>query len=478
MGNKTNPRQEVMNKLVMNHARRLDAMFPGYFGGSSQTKHDYAKDFGWPQHVGFNDFYKMYRRNGMAKAAVMKTVRKTWEDNPRLVNDDSNGQNTAEKAIAKRFRKLRVWQKLAEADRRSLVGGYSALILRFADGLEFNQPVGDNMAGPASLAGIIVAWAPQLRVSSWDHDTLSDTYGEPLMYSFNETDLIENDTINSIPKARSFNVHPDRVIIWSSDGTVHGTSLLEAGFNDILDMEKIKGAGGEGFWKNAKAAPVLEVDKDASLREMAAMMGVEEDGMLEAMNDQVESYSKGFDNLLMLQGIQAKPMNVQLSIPESFFAVALMSYSASTEVPLKILVGSQTGERASTEDAREWAQTMNARRSDMVRPLLDEFVDRLMEFGVLVGEWEISWTDLTKATLQDKLELAAKMANINSKSDTLKTGEKVFSNGEIRQAVDYQEEPKVGTLQALPAPEKPEEDAPPTNEDVVPAKPPSLTAVR
>lgn len=471
--------REVINQLVMNHARRLDKMFPGYYG-DTQTKHNYAKDFGWPTHVGFNQFYKMYRRNGMAKAAVSKTVTKTWEDNPVLTNDDSNGQNSVEKAIAKRFRKLRVWQKLAEADRRALVGGYSALILRFADGRTFDQPVGD-VAGPAGLAGVIVAWAPQLQVTGWDQDTLSETYGEPTEYTFNETAVIE-DSANALPKTRSFTVHPDRVLIWSSDGTVHAPSLLEAGYNDLLDMEKIKGAGGEGFWKNAKAAPVLEVDKDASLREMANMMGVEEEGMLEAMNEQVESYSKGFDNLLMLQGIQSKPMNVQLSIPESYFMVAAMSYSASVEVPMKILVGSQDGERASTEDAKEWSQTMNARRSDKIFPLLDELVDRLTQFRVLVGEWSVTWTDLTKATLQDKLELAAKMANINSKSDTLKTGEKVFSNAEIRQAVDYEETPKVGKLQALPPPapegqkeDEQEEEGPP---EALPPPSPELRAVR
>lgn len=421
--------------MLVNSARRVSEMFPGYFG---QTKHDYKKDFGWPDHLDFNLLYRMYIRNGIAKAAVHKTASKTWEDMPRLVNDASVEENTTEKAIQKHFRKLKIWQKFAEADRRAMVGGYAALIFRYADGRSFDKPVGDVM-GVKSLVEVIVAWPTQLTVASWDSNKDSETYGEPTMYQFNEAEVHENRSVNT--RVRSFMVHPSRVLIWSTDGTVFGRSILEAGFNDLIDMEKIKGAGGEGFWKNAKAAPVLEIDKDASLREMAAAMGVPEDGILDAMNKQVENYSKGFDNLLMIQGITAKPMNVQLSTPEGFFLVALQSFAASVEIPLKILVGSQSGERASTEDAREWAQTINARRVNHVMPLLEAFVDRLVDTNILVGDWSITWSDLTKATISDKLELAVKMTTINMKNDVLKTGEKVFTAEEIREAVDYPKAP-------------------------------------
>lgn len=422
-----------LSEMITNSVRRLTEMFPGYFG---QTKHNYKADFGWPEHLNFRHMYGMYVRNGLAKAAVHKTATKTWEDWPKLVNDPSDNDNPLEKSVSRHLKRLRAWQKMAEADRRAMVGGYSALVLRFADNKRFDEPVG-NVAGITSLVEIVVAWAEQLTVAEWDGDVTSETYGSPKMFQFNEIEVSENRSTN--PKVRSFMVHPSRVVIWSSDGTVHGRPLLEAGYNDLIDMEKIKGAGGEGFWKNAKAAPVLEVDKDASLREMAAAMGVEEDGILDAMNQQVENYAKGFDKLLMLQGIQAKPMNVQLSVPESFFMVALMSFAASVEIPLKILVGSQSGERASTEDAREWAQTTNARRVNHVIPLVEAFIDTLELAGALSGEWTVSWTDLTKATVSEKLELAAKMASINQKMDVKKEGLHVFSPKEIRQAVDYPE---------------------------------------
>ena len=424
---------EKAASAILNSVRRLTEMFPGYFG---QTKHNYAKDFGWPDNVSFQMLFNMYKRNGLAKAAVHKTASKTWEDFPKLAADAIDTNTQKEEAVIKHFRKLNFWQKMAEADRRAMVGHYSGLILRVSDGLRFEDPLNPaKTIGITSLVEVIPAWSSQLTVSQWDHDIKSETYGQPLMFQFNEADVIENRREH--PKARSFMVHPSRVMVWSTDGTVFGRSLLEAGYNDLIDMEKIKGAGGEGFWKNAKAAPVLEIDKDASLRDMAMAMGVEPDGILEAMNKQVDSYAKGFDQLLMVQGIQVKPMNVQLSVPESFFMTALMSFAASVEMPLKILVGTQSGERASSEDAKEWSQTINARRVNHVLPLINALVDKLIEGGFLVGDWAVSWSDLTKATVSDKLELAMKMASINQKTDILKTGELVFTKEELRQAVDF-----------------------------------------
>ncbi|ASP64392.1 anti-CBASS protein Acb1 family protein [Sinorhizobium meliloti] len=426
-----------MNKLrlvVNNAVRRLDAMFPGYF---ASAKHNHYKDFGYPETLSFQQLYGMYTRNGIAQAGVNKTVLKTWQDNPFLLEKERDGseagqsdETTLEKQIRQRFDDLRLWPKLSDADGMSLVGAYSGVILRFADSKLFEEPVDRVPGGLDGLVEIIPAWEGQLTVSQWDTDERSESYGQPKMFQFNES------AVDSKQQPRSFVVHPDRVIIWSKNGTVHGKSILEPGYNDLLTLEKVSGAGGEGFWKNAKSAPVLEVDPEAKLTEMARMMGVPLEELVDKMNDQVEDWQKGFDKLLMVQGMEAKTLGITLPSPEHFFAIALQSFAASINMPVKILVGMQTGERASKEDADEWALTNMSRRNNYVIPNIRTLVQRLERVGILPErDWFVDWTDLTESSMSEKIERASKMADTNQKmgGDVY-----VFTDDEIRAVVGYE----------------------------------------
>lgn len=415
--------------------RRLSNMFPAFF---QAAKHNHYADFGFPTDLDFTQLYGMFSRNGIAAAAVNKTVLKTWQDNPFLLEKERDGsqggvanETTLEKEIRQRFDDLRLWSRLAEADRRSLVGRYAAVILRFADGKKFDQPVDRVAGGLDGLVEVIPAWQGQLEVSEWDTDETSPTYGHPKTFQFNEAAV---DKAQRQP--RQFMIHPDRVLIWSSDGTVNGRSLLEPGYNDLLTMEKVSGAGGEGFWKNAKSAPVLEMDPTARIDDMAKAMNITPEEIADKMNEQVADWQKGFDQLLMLQGIQAKTLSITLPSPEHFYAVALQAFAASINQPVKILVGMQTGERASKEDADEWAQTNMSRRANQIVPSVMDLVRRLERVGILPEkDWFIDWADLTEASMSEKIDRANKMADTNQKMGTTTY---VFTDDEIRAAVGYE----------------------------------------
>ena len=252
------------------------------------------------------------------------------------------------------------------------------------------------------------------------------------MFHFNEGNVDPEEG-----KIRSFQVHPDRVYIWSHDRTTWGESKFEPCYNALLDVEKIRGAGGEGFWKNAKAQPVLQATPEVDFNGLAQMLGVKIDELPDALDDVVEKWSKGFDVSLMLQGMEAKTLEVTLPQPEEFFNIALQEVAASWPIPQKILVGMQTGERASTEDAREWGQINMSRRSTMVVPNIMDIINKLEGFGVLPNrDWYIDWPDLTAPTLSEKMDIGAKMAEVNAKM--LGTGGAVFTDDEIRAIAEYE----------------------------------------
>ena len=125
-------------------------------------------------------------------------------------------------------------------------------------------------------------------------------------------------------------------------------------------------------------------------------------------------------------------MQVNLPSPEHFFAIALQSFAATFSAPLKILVGSQTGERASTEDSAEWAKVNMSRRTNRVIPRIRAFVARLERFSILPArDWHLEWVDLTESSMGEKIDRADKMASVNQKMGD----EIIFTGDDIRGVV-------------------------------------------
>ncbi len=409
--------------------QRLARAFPLLYGMS--TKHDYRTDYGWPEHLTFNDFYRMYCRSGIAAAAVDKTIGKTWQTMPTLWESEKPAESPGEEAIRKHFAKRNIWRALMDADRRSIVGCYAGAIILLRDGKKLDQPVDKVAKGIDNVVGIIPAWEGQLTVAEWDQVETSETYGEPLWFQFNEQAVGDATTA----KMSQTRIHSDRILIWSDDGTINCRSALEAGYNDVSDAEKIKGAGGEGFWKSARGAPIIEAPQGVSAEDMRRGMGAATiEGVKDALNEKVDDFQSGFDKALMIGGFTAKPLTITLPQPKEFWEPCVQSFAASMRIPFKVLIGNVTGERASTEDAKEWAETCMSRRENRVLPILNEFIDRLVRWGVLEAkDWTIGWQDLNEASPDDKLARAEKMSNINSQSGT----EPVFLPDEIRDEAGF-----------------------------------------
>lgn len=423
----------VQHSIIGNAATfvrdRLQRMFP--FAYASNTKHDYAKDYGWPVDLTFDHFYRMYLRSGIASAAVDKTISKTWETAPALWESENPGNSPAEAAIAKHFAKRNIWRALMDADRRSMVGRYAGAIILLRDGKQLDEPVDRVARGIENVAGVIPAWEGQLTVAQWDDTQTSETYGEPLWFQFDEQ-AVGDPQASGKSQVR---IHRDRMLVWSDDGTLNCRSALEPGFNDLTDAEKIKGAGGEGFWKSARGAPIIEAPAGISPEDVRSGLGVTTNGeAIDKLNEQVDQFQAGFDKALMLGSFTAKPLNIALPQPKQFWEPCIQSFAASMSIPYKVLIGNVTGERASTEDASEWAQTNMSRRSNRVIPILNEFIGRLVRWGVLEPkDWTIGWNDLLDASPDEKIDRAAKMANINQ---TLGS-EPAFLPDEIREAAGF-----------------------------------------
>lgn len=454
-------RPNITKDMLVNAlTRQLSVAMPGFFGGDSKRPNFYS-DYGYPENLVFDNYMMMYKRNGIAAAGVNRAIETCWQSYPVLQEkEDTHDQTTLERQLVEAFERLNFWSVLSEADRLSRIGRYAGVIFRYKDSLTFDQPVARVSGGLDGVAEVIAVSEGQFKVIELYTDQSDpDNYGKVKMYQFTEQDITQG---SDTTKTRQFMVHPDRVHIWSKNMTVWNDPILEAGYNDLLTIQKINGAGGEGFWKNAKAAPILSVDKEANLQNLARMLG-DPTGDITRLGDKldeiVDDYNKGLDATMTLQGITAELMSVSLPSPEHFLMGPLQSFTSSISCPLKILLGSQSGERASTEDAKEWNKTNNSRRENYIKPNIFSIIRSWVKYGILPGRpWYLLWGDLTESSSQEKADLGAKMAEVNNKMRG--NGESdVFDANEIREVMGWE------ARKAEKVEPRPKDQAPPENDE-------------
>lgn len=403
-------------ELALNHAladRRAYLTRALGTGGIDAKRPKAWAEYGYKTELVFDDFFNLYERHGVAHGVVHRLIEKCWETSPRVIEgdefDDKRPTTPWEREFNALAKRLRLWRTFADADRRRLVGHYSGILLQVADSKRWDQPI----TGKANIVRLIPAWEGQLKPSAWDENPQSPTYGDVTRWEYNEASVDPNP--EQTAARRSVSVHPSRVVIVGDYRD--GTPFLKAGYNDFVNLEKILGGSGESFLKNAARQLAVEFDKDVDLAELARAYGVPVGELQERFNDAARDLNQGLDVLMAVQGGTAKPLVATVPDPEPHFGIALQSACASVRIPAKVVVGMQTGERASVEDIRDFNKRGQGRRVGVLDPDIETFVTHLIRYKLLgtVGEFTVVWDDLTESSQAEKLEHAAKMAEINGK---------------------------------------------------------------
>lgn len=422
-------RQALLNPGF--HNTGSSSMQPGLDAKRAQAWCEY----GYPANLGFIDFYKLYARGGIAAGVVNKLAGRCWSTNPGLVQGDKDDKDKDvtpwEESLKPVLRDGRLWRQFHEADKRRLVGRYSGLILRIRDNRPLNQPVVKGRG----LAEVVVAWAGSLWPYEFHSDLTSENYGQVKMWRYREPSL------NGQP-VRDVDVHPDRVFIlgdWRADAI----GFLEPVFNDFVDLEKAKGGSGESIAKNSARSIHVNFDGTVDLRNLAAMYGVGVDELQKRFNDVARDVNAGNDILFVTQGATATPMVANVPDPRPIFDVALQSVSAGVDIPSKIVVGNQTGERASTEDEAYMNRRCQGRCNNELSFEVHDFFDKLIGLRVIdappQGEFTVIFGDLTEPTLSERLANADKMSDINVKATSGGMGTEIFAREQILGAVGMQD---------------------------------------
>lgn len=411
--------------------------------GVDQKRRNAWSDYGYPKITTFMMHYTMYRRFGLAKAGIQMYPDKCWSVKPTIHQgkDITEAENridrTPQEAAFDEFaNRVSLWDKMKAVDTRQRVYQYGALIImtQAVDGAstEFGEPL--ETVSLDDITGLRAVYQEQMIPTKWEQDRNNARYGLPTKYQYRQ-ELIQDESRQEYEitnKNNYIDVHWTRVITFAEgdpNDNIEGEPANEAGFNSLITLERIIGAGGEGFWKNAVMKTVYSnTDKDAP---------VPTQDEINEFSKSMQDFVENMDKFLMMNGMQADVLSADLPNPQEFFDVALSDYAASVKIPHKILVGAQTGRLAADEDGSFFLQNAQERSENWCTTMVNKLVDWLNEhtnLGML--DYIVEWPDLLEPTKGEKLDVAAKMADINEKLFRT-TGEIGFTASEIRMIGGY-----------------------------------------
>jgi hypothetical protein len=356
---------------------------------------------GYPTTLRFRDFLAQYVRHGIAKAIINRPIQRTWKGDVLIIESDDDEETPLEIAWVELENELKIKSKLIRLDKLTGLGQYGVLLLGFSD-VKTNEELINPIVKSNTNKLLYVKPFSQndATIETYVTDATNPRYGLPLLYAINigNADGTAQSTIR---------VHYTRVIHVVDEpleSDIASCSRLEVVFNNLKDLEKIVGGSAEMFWKGAR--PGMQADvKDGFT------MGVTEKAALE---DQFDEFEHNLRRILQTKGIELNPLTSQVSDPKTHVDIQLMMISAVTNIPVRILVGSERGELSSGQDADEWNAYCTSRRKEFAEPyIVRPLVDRLIQVGVLPEsgnkenrkKYTVQWEELFTQSEKDKVDV-------------------------------------------------------------------------
>ena len=369
------------------------------FGKQYGTSRDLYEALGYPTTLTYDEFLAKYERQDIAKAIIDRPVKATWQGAMRLVDDPLKKDSAFQQAWKDLTKALKLKKKFAQIDKLCSIGEYSVLMLGLDDVANrdgFKKPVN---ARKHKLLYVKPYGMDKAKIDSYVTKTNDPRFGLPNTY--NVTIQIEGeDTTDDVIVHHSRVIH---VIGDSLDTEVKGIPVLLASYNRLMDLEKIVGGDAEMFWRGARPGYHAGVKDDYALT-----TEMEED-----LINQIDEFEHNLRRILVNEGIDMEALAQQIADPTAHVDVQIQMISAVTGIPKRILTGSERGELSSAQDTAEYLSYVTTRREEHAEPnILEPFVDRCMEYGILpkVDEYDVIWTDMFVMNEKDRVEVGLKRA--------------------------------------------------------------------
>jgi hypothetical protein len=369
---------------------------------------------GHPARLAAADYRWRYERGDIASAIVDVPVDATWRGEGELYEtEDPNARTQFERQFYELNDRLRVWSTLSRVDKLSRLGDYAALLIGAAGEMDQELPRG---RGPQDVLYLTPFAQDDATWTALETNTASPRFGLPVAYTLKRTDVASPQLSKPVHWSRVVHV-ADKIL----DDELSGTPALRACWNDLENLDKVKGGGAESFWLRANAGLHFDVDKTMSLEDTKDMVS--------ELKKQAEAYKHQLTRWLRTRGVTVETLGSEVADFKNPLEALQTIIAGTARIPVRILFGSERGELASTQDRDNWEDTVNDRRTthagpNVVRPLFN----RLIAYNYMVkpAQYSVRWPQKTMNPTE-RAAGAAAWAKINAEN-----GRTVFTEDEIR----------------------------------------------
>lgn len=407
---------DAMGGSMLGARAALAAMLGVLFNG----KRDVYEAAGYAKQLTYLDYHGVYRRQDIARRIVSAAPAETWRLDPAVLDGNDEADAADDTEFAASVQELAavgqadqflidqpgLFQVLHRLDRVAGIGRYGILFLGLNDGLPLHEPVGQGkLKGPEDLLYLAVYSEENAPIESYDANPASPRYGLPEFYS-----LSTRTNAGQVKKR----VHWTRCIHVAEgidDDEVFGTPRLESVWNRLVDLLKIMAGSGEAAWKLLDVGQILSTVDGKRLPT--------DPEQIAALEKQVDEFVNGLSRWLLADGIQTNAINGQVTDPTGLVTINVALISAATGIPQRILLGSERGELASSQDESNWTKVIETRQRTFVAPyIIRPTIGRLIYAGVLPkpksGNFVVKWENLQESDREREATVAEKVAGVIS----------------------------------------------------------------
>lgn len=402
-------------------------------GLSFNGRRDTYQAFGFPRWITPTQYNARYRRGGIAHRIVEVYPRATWGGGIDIVEDQDPKISTPfESACADLFERL--IPIILRADKLANICQYSVILIgapgelssplprvRSIDDIPYFNSYGQNRA----------------RITKINTNPLDPLFGTPEEYTIT---IGTADYLSAMTSPTWFTgmtgqtevvVHASRIIHVAEgclEDNIYGQPRLEPVWNLLDSLDKIIHAGGEQAYRGSNPPTFLNLDPQAPITE----------GQEQAMDTELQQMIDGFQTYGRLMGTNVTVVPMRVPVIKDNAAAIAGQIGGTLSIPQRILVGSEMGHLASTQDENNFDDEKDTRKKEFAAPLAKVIIDRMVLCGAIPApknpRYEIIWPSNKELTETERATVTQSIT-LGNANQVKAEGKPVLTSDEIREKV-------------------------------------------